>query len=64
MLCPVKGGGYAHLLLTADTYYKAVTPEEEARLTELLGPPVTNIDPNELPPKSPMSVTDALASQP
>ncbi|MGH8886972.1 MAG: hypothetical protein ACRDYX_17745 [Egibacteraceae bacterium] len=60
VLCPVEGGGYAHLLLTADTYYKAVTPEEEARLTALLGPPVTNVDPGELPPKSPTSVTDAL----
>ncbi|MGH8896020.1 MAG: hypothetical protein ACRDZ4_03100 [Egibacteraceae bacterium] len=64
VLCPLKGGGYAHLLLTSDTYYKAVTPEEEARLTALLGPPVTNIDPRKLPPKSPTSVTDALASQP
>ncbi|MGH8883974.1 MAG: hypothetical protein ACRDYX_02115 [Egibacteraceae bacterium] len=64
VLCPVEGGGYAHLLLTADTYYKAVTPEEEARLTALLGPPVTNVDPRKLPPKSPTSVTDALASQP
>jgi hypothetical protein len=61
VLCPVSGGGYVHLLLTATTYYKAVTPEEEARLTELFGPPVTNVDPSRLPPKSPMSVTDVLA---
>ncbi|MGH8906262.1 MAG: hypothetical protein ACRD0K_07060 [Egibacteraceae bacterium] len=60
VLCPTEEGGFAHLLLTADTYYKAVTPEEEARLTTLLGPPVTNVDPALLPPMSAMSVTDAL----
>jgi hypothetical protein len=60
VLCPVEGGGDAHLLLLADTYYKATTPEEETRLAMLLGPPVTNVDPTSLPPKSPLSVTDAL----
>jgi hypothetical protein len=60
VLCPLPGGGSAHLLLTADAYYKAVTPAEEALLTERLGPPVTTIDPNVLPPKSAASVTDML----
>jgi hypothetical protein len=60
VLCPVDGGGDAHLLLLADTYYKATTPEEETRLATLLGPPVTNVDPTSLPPKSLLSVTDAL----
>jgi hypothetical protein len=60
VLCPLPGGGSAHLLLTAGAYYKAVTPAEEALLTERLGPPVTTIDPNVLPPKSPASVTDML----
>ncbi len=50
----------AHLLLTADTYYRAETPEEEERLTALFGDPVTNVDPSVLPPKSPRSVTEVL----
>ena len=64
VLCPLPDGGAAHLLLTAQTYYRAVTVEEEARLTELYGPPVTNVDPNNLPVKSPLSVTEALAVGP
>ncbi len=63
VLCPLRDGGSAHLLLTADTYYRAATPEEIALLTERFGPPVTTIDPNVLPPLSPISVTDALAGR-
>jgi cytoskeletal protein RodZ len=63
VLCPTKGGGFAHLLLTSTTYYKAVTPEEEKLLADRYGPPVTNIDPSLLPPKSPISVTDVLSGR-
>jgi hypothetical protein len=61
---PVRGlhvlSGDAHLLLTPDTYFTARTPEEVQRLTALLGPPVTRVDPARLPSASPKSVTDAL----
>lgn len=60
VLYPLRGGGYGYLLLTAGAFYRAVTPEEERRLTELLRPPVTRVDPGVLPPESPVSVTDAL----
>lgn len=50
-------------MLTSETYYRAVTAEEEALLTELYGPPVTNVDPNRLPPKSEVSVTEVLDSR-
>ncbi|MGH8930342.1 MAG: hypothetical protein ACRDZO_06830 [Egibacteraceae bacterium] len=60
VLCPLPGGGSAHLLLTSETYYRAETPAEIIRLTAIFGPPVTSIDPSVLPPKSAISVTEAL----
>ncbi|MGH8909159.1 MAG: hypothetical protein ACRD0K_22360 [Egibacteraceae bacterium] len=60
VICPLTRGRTVHLLLTADTYYKAVTPGEVALLTERFGPAITNIDPAHLPPKSTTSVTELL----
>lgn len=37
-----------------------MTTEEETRLAQLYGPPVTSVDPSQLPPKSSLSVTEAL----
>ena len=60
VLCPLPDGGAAHLLLTSETYYRAETSAEIMRLTDIFGPPVTSIDPSVLPPKSAISVTEAL----
>jgi hypothetical protein len=60
VLAPMERGGYAHLLLTANGYYEALTAHEEELLTERLGAPVTKVDPYKLPPRSSRSVTDVF----